>query len=279
MNAIHVDAAGSATEQHPVVPSASIENLINQRAAALERYEKAIALLQEANQIVQHAGLGEIRFEVNESPRPENLLGTHGLSSIRRALDLAGWRHLMNESGLRTFMDAKARAEWDANLDDESLPELTHDTISATFAAIHGSRGELFERGVVEMFRNLLWSYKTNSPVKFGKRVIVKQLFTTYGNTQDRWLSLNHRTTNELDDLTRVFCVVDGVPQPDHRQGAYTQLSQQNKATQREAEFTYFSVRWFLNGNGHVTFKRPDLVDQLNRILAKHYPNALPAST
>ena len=127
------------------------------------------------------------------------------------------------------------------------------------------------------MFRNLSWRYKTNSPVKFGKRVIVKQLFTSYGNTTDRWLSLNHRTTNELDDLTRVFSVVDGVPQADHRQGIYVQLSEQHTAKKREAEFTYFSVRWFLNGNGHVTFKRPDLVDQLNRILAKHHPHALAA--
>ncbi|ONZ24329.1 hypothetical protein A8F44_22135, partial [Burkholderia cenocepacia] len=34
-------------------------------------------------------------------------------------------------------------------------------------------------------------------------------------------------------------------------------------------------LRWFKNGNGHLTFKRADLVDRMNLILAKHYPNAL----
>lgn len=39
----------------------------------------------------------------------------------------------------------------------------------------------------------------------------------------------------------------------------------------------YLHLRWFKNGNGHITFKRPDLVEQMNLILAKHYPHALPA--
>jgi hypothetical protein len=43
------------------------------------------------------------------------------------------------------------------------------------------------------------------------------------------------------------------------------------------AENDYVSIRTFMNGNGHVTFKRIDLVDKMNRIIAKHYPGALPA--
>jgi hypothetical protein len=43
-------------------------------------------------------------------------------------------------------------------------------------------------------------------------------------------------------------------------------------------ETPYFSLRWFGNGNGHVTFTRPDLVERLNGILARHQPNALPAA-
>lgn len=44
---------------------------------------------------------------------------------------------------------------------------------------------------------------------------------------------------------------------------------------QRETARAYFHLRWFKNGNGHLTFSRPDLVEAMNRILAKHYPNAL----
>lgn len=40
--------------------------------------------------------------------------------------------------------------------------------------------------------------------------------------------------------------------------------------------FDLFEIKGFLNGNAHITFLRPDLVDRMNQILAKHYPNALP---
>jgi hypothetical protein len=44
-----------------------------------------------------------------------------------------------------------------------------------------------------------------------------------------------------------------------------------------QVENDYLAIRTFKNGNGHVMFKRPDLVDAMNRIIAKHYPGALPA--
>ena len=37
------------------------------------------------------------------------------------------------------------------------------------------------------------------------------------------------------------------------------------------------SFRVFKNGNAAITFTRLDLVEKLNKIIAKHYPNALPA--
>ena len=40
----------------------------------------------------------------------------------------------------------------------------------------------------------------------------------------------------------------------------------------------YLRIKLFKNGNGHVTFLRPDLVARLNRILAKHCPGALPSA-
>ena len=43
------------------------------------------------------------------------------------------------------------------------------------------------------------------------------------------------------------------------------------------AKNDYVSIRLFKNQNGHVTFTRPDLVTRLNRIVATHDPDALPA--
>ena len=190
-----------------------------------------------------------------------------GRISIVRIIDVRGWDYLLSESGLRTFMDAKAREQWNRQISEGDVPEFTVANIEATFAQLYGARGDMFERGVIECFRRLSWNYRTNQPFKFGKRVIVRCLLSSG--------SPNHRVTNELDDLIRVFCVLDNKPEPDHRHGAYVLVSEVRQARQTEAKHDYFRLRWFKNGNGHLTFKRLDLVEKMNQILAKHYPNAL----
>lgn len=52
-------------------------------------------------------------------------------------------------------------------------------------------------------------------------------------------------------------------------------IGQARQQRQTEAENAYLHLRWFKNGNGHLSFKRPDLIDKMNLILAKHFPNAL----
>jgi hypothetical protein len=72
----------------------------------------------------------------------------------------------------------------------------------------------------------------------------------------------------------RVLSVLDGKPEPDHRQGAYSRL---DAAKLDVVDFDgYFTVKGFKNGNGHLTFLRGDLTDKMNQIIAKHYPGALP---
>ena len=89
------------------------------------------------------------------------------------------------------------------------------------------------------------------------------------------------RAADELDDLVRVMHVLDGRPEPDHRDGMYRQLSRavpmhDGQRFPRECVTDFVAVRLFRNGNGHALFRRPDLVDRMNLILAKHYPGALP---
>ncbi|HCR2982362.1 TPA: DUF4942 domain-containing protein [Serratia marcescens] len=40
-------------------------------------------------------------------------------------------------------------------------------------------------------------------------------------------------------------------------------------------EDDFFSIRYFQKGSVHITFKRPELVERMNDIIAKHYPGML----
>jgi Domain of unknown function (DUF4942) len=263
-----------------VVKSVSIENLVNQRAAVMERMTKVLALIDEAAEIARAAHLGFPDLRIHLGYRSDHSIlksdGHDAPKLVQHAIDWTGWQYLMAESGLRTFMDAETRSKWDDGYKGD-VPELTEANIAATFRTMYDARGDMFEEGVIRCFKGLSWDYKTNLPQKFGKRIVVTYLCYSYG--------VNHNGTDKLDDLARVFYLLDGKPEPDHRDGMYHTISKAHrddfsKGTKgqwpKEADTEYLSIRLFKNGNGHITFKRPDLVDGLNRIIAKRFPGALP---
>lgn len=255
-----------------LIPSLSIENLCQQRDALIERIHKAHALMQEA-QTLGSSALGEdigyaLSLWSNATRRefkPE---------TMAKAIDARFWNHLLKQSGLQSFLDATARSEWQKAIDNNEVPELTLADIQATFSQLFQARGEMFERGVVEMFRKLSWDYRTNNPVRFGKRIVLR-----YGT--ESFCRPSFEGANKLDDLIRVMSILDGKPEPDHRHGAYHVLTAAGWPRNGPMELHgLLSVRGFRNGNAHITVLRPDLVEKMNLIIAKHYPRALgPAYT
>jgi hypothetical protein len=289
-----------------LVKSLSIDNLVNQRAAVVERLGQAVTLIREAAQIASVGHLGMPRLHIStgysrghgsaERAIADARLGARRDGStweheagdraevdriIRLGVDAAAWQYLMHESGLRSLMDAKARADWDRSISEGEIPELTDANIRSTFQMLHDARGDIFERGVIACFKSLAWSYKTNLPHRFGKRIVMTYLRNSVSG--GKWGSsgtlgyVNHSRCDALDDLSRVFAIVDGRPEPDHRSGWYSRLSTCAKVGDPDAADDYLSIRSYRNGHGHVTFKKPALVDELNRIIARHFPGCLPA--
>ena len=278
MSTLHVDATGHAAEFHEVIASVSITHLLQQRDAALARIAQAFALLREAHEIatVAHLGFPTIGVSKGYRAQGDDIAGPYAraeeaFGTSRAVIDAAAWRYLMQESGMRSLMSASKRAEFDEQLEKSTMPELTREAIYATFGALHESRAEMFDQGVIECFKKLSWHYKTNLPQKFGKRIVVTYLTYTYG--------VNSRAADTLDDLMRVFHVLDGKLECDWRRASYVEISEASRAEAtwpKGYENDYYAVKLFKNGNGHVTFKRPELVDALNRIIARHFPSALP---
>lgn len=187
-------------------------------------------------------------------------------SSVLRGFDAQAWGYLMDQSGLLSLMSSAARSQWERNIIDCKTPELTLENVQATFKNLHDRRQEMFEQGVLDSFNSCSWNHKTNSPVKFGKKLIFK-------GRNDRWTSFNTTNLQSIDDLRRVFYLCDELPQPDHRHGVCATMSG-NKTWSFEDD--YVRVEGFKNSNIHCHFKRPDLIERLNKILARHYPGALP---
>lgn len=266
-----------------LVKSVSISDMLNKRQGIVERLEKIRAMYDEINALgreyfSQGGLLGCADYFINglNKGRVYSLYENKnevkiGLEHAIQRVDKAGWKHLLIESGMRTLMNHNMRNEWDNLLysDEKNVPALDNGTIEATFSKLHADSESIFEQGVIDVFKELSWCYKTNLPQKFGKRIILGWVRSYSGRGS---------ACDKIDDLCRVFCIMDGSTVKDHRMTDGGELARMARAKfSGEHEFSYFKARWFKNGNAHITFTRDDLMIRMNKIIAKHYPNALPA--
>lgn len=265
-----------------LIKSISIANLLQQREAIFERLDTIHATLVETKEIAEAAGIADdeklrsfaklVGEKYHKYTHFLPLLDHEDVTRAKKRIDNAAWAHLMDESGLMAFMNSTAREKWANDVSDGNTPQLTLDNIRATFQVLYENRGDMLENGVIECFKHLSWCYKTNQPQKFGRR-IVKRI--------RQWGYVSHEMTNSLEDLNRAMAAIDGKPQDDNRHALYQRLrAAEGAVNSRRDQFThedtYMDFRVFKNGNAHITFRRPELVERMNRILAKHYPNALP---
>jgi hypothetical protein len=200
------------------------------------------------------------------------------LEHVTRDADAAAWDTLLRESGLWSFMDKTARDQWREQINGEygrggvgKLPPIPVFTVDAArdFAArLHSERLAMVSRGVAEVHRKLSPDYRSNEVGRFGPRLVITRLGAVWG--KGKWLHICHTTADVLDDLARFLYLARGLPEPDHRQGAYRLLSAAADSAPALVSMDWWTVRLFKNGNGHLVFKHAEDVDRLNRLLAVH---------
>lgn len=266
------------TDHNELICSTNIERIVSGRNAALQQIEDVINQLSKISQLTQSIDGGQAIDWSCESGRRYDcwLLQpvAKAMPVITRNIDRRVWSNLMQQSGMLALMDDQARNEWHQNLEDKKFPEISEANILATFQQLHDTKAEVFERGVINVFKGLSWNYKSNSPRKFGQKIIIDGLVR-----YDRWgfhLSSGYRR-NQLVDLERMLHLLDGKPVPDNRTDIARQFDAHISQHKTAEDFTddYLMIRYYQKGTAHVSFKRPKLVDKMNDIIARHYPGML----
>ncbi|WP_271311500.1 DUF4942 domain-containing protein [Yersinia intermedia] len=263
-----------------IISSTSIERIVTGRNAALLQIEELIQQLADISTLTSSIGGKTARdWAMRQDFRcgcwlMENVKAA--MSTITCNLDRSIWRDLMQKSGMISLMDAQARKQWDNNLEGDDIPEISEANILSTFEQLHNSKADVFERGIINVFKGLSWDYKTNSPCCFGKKIIVNNLVD-----YNRWgFRLNGGwRRDQLADLERMLNLLDGKAIPENRHDVTARLGEHisQQRTSNIFEDEYFSIRYFQKGSAHITFKRPDLIERMNDIIAKHHPGMLAA--
>lgn len=267
------------TDHTDVICSTSFERIVTRRNAALVQIETLIQQLDDISTLTSSIGGGkanewgvrQYRYDCWLMEKKET-----AMKAIIRNIDRGIWRDLMQRSGMLSMMDAEARNQWYNSLEKDDIPAVCEANILSTFEQLHLNKGEVFERGVINVFKGLSWDFKSHSPCKFGAKIIVTGLVK-----YDRWgFGLNWGWQRDrLADLERMLMLLDGKAVPDNRADVTRRLSDhihENRHSNRY-EDEMFTIKYFQKGTAHISFKRPELVNQLNDIIARHYPGALGA--
>ncbi|MCS3608489.1 DUF4942 domain-containing protein [Erwinia rhapontici] len=266
------------TEHTELINSTNIERIVAGRNAALAQIEQLIRQVDSISQLTAEIGGGTAeewamksghRYDSWLTEKPEK-----AMPAVTRNIDRSLWRDLMLKSGMLSLMDAQARDQWHKSLEEGDLPAISEANILSTFEQLHQSKAEVFERGIINVFRGLSWDYKTNNPCSFGKKIIISNLVS-----HNRWgfsLTWGWRR-DQLVDLERMLHLLDSKPVPDNRGDISVRLMEHVRDSPRlqSYEDDLFSIRYFQKGTAHVIFKRLDLVEKMNDIVAKHYPGML----
>ncbi len=261
-----------------IIPSVAIDRIIAQRNEGITLYLEALTQLNHARDLLNSSTAKDylsgfdncVHDAVRWHDNP-----ARNVAAIKKLVDANIWDRLLRETGMYTLMSSKQHDEWDRQLAGSDMPELTLDTVLATFKQLNASKLDTFEKGIIDVFRALSWDYKTNNPCKIGKKIIVSRLLDVCRTGR---ITASYTAQGKLDDLAKPFYLLDGQNVPDFRVGHGTQFTEyfQEKGFSGVFDGLYFSVRVFKKGSAHITFKRLDLVDKLNDIVAKHYPAMLP---
>lgn len=294
-----------------LMPRATIAQLVDRRNKAIALYAEAYETIVAADNAVKKAqamadsagpltGDGRYSFHLRETI--EKFTGAVALpdrafylSTARRIVDTCVWQHIIKVTDLEMLMDRQAKEELHKSMmeqekrhrsrreieEDETpladpdefaggMPEITVENILATLDRFAGEADMIFRRGLANSFSGLDRRFRSHDGFKVGARMILSYAFDDSGH----W-NYNRDQESTIADIERAFRLLDGHP-PSHRYASIRQAIDNDRqgrwgARQSETDSEYFKIRIFKNGNAHIWFKRDDLVEKVNKLLAEYY--------
>lgn len=233
------------------------------REDAIQKMAATLATIQDVNDLLEQVG----NYLV---PTDFNIRST--ISDLTRDLDKRLWREAFDHTGFMQLMDREEKQKF-MNDVERAPPPFTMENIRSTFLSVAQRADEMFARGVVNVFRRLSDDHKSNTdePFKINHRAII------CGMVQRNWrqptVLVNYHSwaSEQLNDIDRVIKVVDGKKHTPRELEIACNRAFDDRSTNNTYSDDYYLIRGYLNGNMHITFKRDDLLEKINRIIGEYY--------
>ncbi len=249
-------------------PHGLIDGLFGQYRAMRARIERLSTLMDAENSMA----LGYFRIgNANDDHRFPAADRLFRVEPAIKALDADFWQRTLSMTDVYNAMPQKRRDEWNESIRKLKAPEFTEDNVRATMETLLAARAQFLAERVDGIFRGLSGEHVTNSPMAFGKRMIVGYVFSQYGGARDSKAGL-------INDLRCVIAKFMGRDEP--RWNSSQRMLETCKAVHgvwHSLDAGALRIRCYLKGTAHLEV-HPDMAWRLNAILHTLYPLAIPAN-
>lgn len=199
---------------------------------------------------------------------------------LRRHRKLA-WASVFTQMEFHKWLDSKQEEEIRRDISRDMTVPFTAENIKATLQNVYENRNKLFLKSVANVFDELTShdasntnvkseGWTTNSGYKVNQRLIFPRgvHFDFSG-----WSTYAHYTKAGVvySDLDRILSKLDGEPFDQcHTIGGIIELNRHRKPVAGGVylESQYFEIRLFKKGTVHLKCKRPELLEQFNKMAA-----------
>ena len=257
-------------------PTSELDQLLEDRARAVDLLTRAIDMIAEANALTPDPdGRDDVRqlktglVAELRNPSWYGIEKPDARASLVRDcmqhFDRKGWMLLLKRSQMADLMSHQDKDAYYQQLSDDP-PELNRESVVGTFTSLFGNRRETWRRGVVELFASLARRYKSHDPFKVSRRMILPNALGWSG-----WSFYTH-ADDKVNDLQRVIHVIQGKEPP----AAEEQWSRLIDRARRDGAKgwqagTLVQFRWFKNGSLHIWMQDDTITAAINDIIAEHY--------
>lgn len=262
-----MESGKAATDPSTLIEYTPVESMVSAYRDALDEIRRAHDLLAAAEDRLRAVFADDLHFTV--APRDAyGVIGERAARIIERKLHRAALSAILDKLRVRPMLSEKRRRELERQLTEgpvEQLPAIDVEAIRTMVDGLALNLETYLVEAVTEVYDTLrprgqrLKALKTNSEFGVGKKAIIYGVSCWFG----KWRTCSAYEPS-LIAIDNVFHLLDGKRRP--AGSYYGPLVEAIMGSDGSGSTEYFDFRCCRNGNLHLTFRRLDLVRDLNVI-------------
>lgn len=263
-----VGAIDDAQEFFAPVASDMLDGLIGQYRAMRQRVEQvAETVTGETAGAIGYFLTGNGSDRHRSMPSVEKLFEVEGAIA---SLNAAYWSKTLALTDVLDVMPQARRDEWHKSITEMTTPDYTEDSVRPTIESLLAMRSQFLAERVDGIFRGLSGEHVTNSPMAFGKRMIIGYMLSDYGG-------VSYQRAGLVNDLRAVIAKFMGRDEPNYSASSrLIETLKYNWGQWTTIDGGAIRIRLYKKGTAHMEI-HPDMAWRLNSVLAHLYPMAIPA--